>query len=148
VALGAYNTLFNLGSAEAQARCVAEVGRVLAPGGAFVVEAFLPAGLDGAPGTSVAARTLEADRVVLSVTRHDPGEQTLTGQHVELTEAGGVRLRPWHLRYATPEQLDAMAADAGLALERRAGGWAGEAFDPEGAAHVSVYRPHPQRAVR
>jgi hypothetical protein len=55
----------------------------------------------------VAGRTLTADRVVLSGTRHDPARRTAAGLFVELTEAGGVRLRPWSIRYAAPAELEA-----------------------------------------
>ena len=39
-----------------------------------------------------------------------------------------------------PEQLDAMAASAGLALEDRWAGWRREPFGPDSTGHVSVYR--------
>jgi hypothetical protein len=51
-----------------------------------------------------------------------------------------VRLRPWSIRYATPDQLDAEAAAAGLELESR---WADMARTPVDAhhdRHVTVYR--------
>ena len=52
----------------------------------------------------------------------------------------GVRLRPWRLCYATPDQLDQFAAAAGLTLATRHGGWRDEPFDRDSANHVSVYR--------
>jgi hypothetical protein len=73
------------------------------------------------------------------VSQRDRAAQTITGQHVHVTEAG-IRLRPWHLRYATPAQLDAMAADAGLVLAWRAAGWEGEPFTEDADVHVSAYR--------
>ena len=82
---------------------------------------------------------IDLDRVVLTATHHDPVEQVVTGQHIQLSEAG-VRLRPWVVRYQTPDQLDAMAAEAGLCLDARDGGWAGEPFDVTSPTHVSVYR--------
>ena len=87
----------------------------LAPAGRFVVEAFVP---DDPPrsGTSVDVRELAVDRVVLAVARYDAGEQAADGQFVELSDGGGVRLRPWSIRWATTEQLDAMAAAAGLVV--------------------------------
>ena len=42
LALAAYNTLFNLVDDGAQQRCFAVVAERLAPGGSFVVEAFVP----------------------------------------------------------------------------------------------------------
>jgi SAM-dependent methyltransferase len=140
VVLVAFNTFFNLGSEAAQRRCLARVAALLAADGWFVIEAFVPnaaegTGIDGA----VTPRQITADEVVLSVSQRDRAAQTITGQHVHVTEAG-IRLRPWHLRYATPAQLDAMAADAGLALAWRAGGWEGEPFTEDSAVHVSAYR--------
>lgn len=143
----AYNTFFNLGSAEAQAKCFAAVASCLAPGGRFALEVFVP---DEPPrsGTSVGVRDLTADRVVLSVARYDASAQDAHGQFVELTEAGGVRLRPWAIHWSTPAQLDAMAADAGFTLESRSGGWSGEAFTVDCDEHVSIYRVPPGRPRR
>ncbi len=73
------------------------------------------------------------------VSRHDGTDQRAEGQFVELTEASGVRLRPWAIRYSTPAQLDAMAAGAGLRLERRVASWSGESFTENSDRHVSVF---------
>ena len=51
-----------------QQACFAAVAERLAPGGAFVVEAFVP---EPQPGSSVVVRSMTADSVVLSVTTHD-----------------------------------------------------------------------------
>ena len=140
VVLVAFNTFFNVASDEGQRRCLGRVRDVLAPGGALVLEAFVPdapsgRGIDGA----LTPRRITADEVVLAVSQRDRAAQTVTGQHVHITEAG-IRLRPWHLRYATPDQLDAMAADAGLVLAERTAGWRGEPFTENSDVHVSVYR--------
>jgi SAM-dependent methyltransferase len=142
VVLVAFNTLFNLATEDRQRRCLAAVAAALAPEGSLLVEAFVPdadAGEGHGALGAVEPRHIGLDEVVLTVSRTDPGTQTVIGQHVQLTEAG-VRLRPWHLRYATPEQLDAMAADAGLVLAWRDAGWAGERFDAASAGHVTCYR--------
>jgi SAM-dependent methyltransferase len=137
----AYNTLFNLTEAADQQACVTRVAALLADGGRFVVEAFVPPSPEEPPGPSdgVAVRELTVDRVVLSVARHDAGDQTMTGQFVDISEAG-IRLRPWHLRYRTPAQLDDLATGAGLVLEHRWAGWRREPFDDSSTTHVSVYR--------
>ena len=129
----------NLTSDAAQARCMAAVAELLQPGGRFVVEAFVP---DEPPrrGDSVSVKSLAADRVVLSLSVHDPDRQSASGQFVELTEGGGVRLRPWSIHYATPEQLDAHAATVGLVLEHRWEAFDRTPFDAGSARHVSVYR--------
>ena len=135
----AYNTIFNLLTAERQQACFAAVAARLRPGGRFVVEAFVPDD-PARDGDHVELRTLAADRIVLSISRHDAGAQRADGQFVELTEAGGVRLRPWSIRYAEPAELDAMAAAAGLAVERRWAAFGGTAFEATSARHVTIYR--------
>lgn len=138
----AYNSIFNLTEAERQVACFAAVAERLAPGGRFAVEAFVPA--DPPPsGDEVRVRSLEADRVVLSISVHDPAGQRAEGQFVELTEAGGVRMRPWSIRYAPPVELDAMAAVAGLLLEHRWQGFDDPTWDDEADRHVSIYRRNP-----
>ena len=134
----AFNTFFNLGTEADQRRCLAGVAASLAPGGRFVIEAFVPPEDGPEVEGAVTPRQITADEVVLSVSRHDRGAQTITGSHVHLTEQG-TRLRPWHLRYVTPAQLDAMAAESGLVLVDRWSGWRGEPFDETSSVHVSVY---------
>jgi SAM-dependent methyltransferase len=135
----AYNTIFNLVSAERQERCFTLAASRLSPDGLFVVEAYVPD--ERRPvGGHVDVRAVTADQVVLNVTMHDAGEQRVVGQFVELTETGGVRLRPWAIRYAPPEELDAMATSGGLALAHRWADWSGARFTAESSYHVSVYR--------
>ncbi len=134
----AANTFFGLTTVADQRRCLANVAARLAPGGAFVIEAFVPDDRIER-GSSVEVRTLAADRVVLFVNRFEPATQEAFGQYVDVTEAG-IRLRPSHIRYAPPAELDDLAAAVGLALEQRWAGWRGEPFGPDSTAHVSVYR--------
>lgn len=134
----AYNTLFNLTAPGAQHACFCAIAERLIGGGRFVVEAFVPGSDHAAPTDVVVPREVGADRVVLSVTRSRPDEQVLLGQYIDITESG-IRLRPWHIRYAWPSELDAMANDAGLRLESRWAGWRDEPFDDDSQTHVSVY---------
>jgi len=135
----AYNTLFNLTDRDRQLRCFASVAEVLTPGGRFVVEAFVPW---PAPDRDdeVSVRSLTADRVVLSVSVRQHDLQIAEGQFVEITEAGGVRLRPWSIRYAAPAELDEMAGAAGMEVEQRWESFAQDAFSAESERHVTVYR--------
>jgi SAM-dependent methyltransferase len=134
----AYNTLFNLADPDRQAGCFSAVAERLSVGGRFVVEAFVP---DDPPrdGSAISVRSMTVDRVVLSVSVHHPTEQLAEGQFVELTEAGTVRLRPWSIRYAPPDELDAMAAAAGLQLEHRWLGFGDRDFLDGDERHVSVW---------
>jgi SAM-dependent methyltransferase len=130
-----YNTFLNLPSEAEQRRCLAAVADRLAVGGRMVIEAFVPS--TDAPRTIVDARVVELDRVVLSVSR-ERTDQVVDGQHIEITERG-VRLRPWRIRYLVPEQLDALAADAGLTLLERWSSWDGTRYEPGDAVQISIY---------
>ena len=138
VVLAAFNTLLNLTAPGALERCLALVHERLAPGGALVVEAFVPA--DETASSGVEVRHVHPEEVVLSVFRRDPTSDAVTGSFVSLSPAGGVRLRPWAIRAVGPEALDGLAARAGFTRERRDGGWRGEPFDDAADRHVTVYR--------
>lgn len=145
VVVTAYNTLFNLLTAERQQACFTRVAERLAPTGSFVVEAFVPR---AHTGSQVSVRSMAADRVVLSASVHQAAGQRAEGQFIEITETGGVRLRPWAIRWAMPDELDGMAAASGLEVTERWADFDRSPFDPgadagsEGGSerHVSVYR--------
>jgi hypothetical protein len=122
---------------------MAAVAQRLRPDGWFAVEAFVP-GVPGpdyaVEGGAVTPRSVEPDRVVLQVTMHDAVAQTVVGSIVDITETG-IRLRPWRIRWATPDELDAMAEEAGLARAERWGDWDRRPFDDESPKHVTLYRP-------
>lgn len=136
----AYNTFWNLLTEARQRTCFKSVAQRLAVDGAFVVEAFVPDPTLHDPPSQVAVRSIAVDRVVLSVTIGTVDEQRAEGQFIDITEAGGVRLRPWSVRWVTVEQLDEMAADAGLALTDRWTAFDRSPFGPASTRHVSVYR--------
>jgi SAM-dependent methyltransferase len=138
VALLAYNSLFNLESARRQADCFAAVAARLAPGGRFALEAFVP---EDPPrvGTVVAVRSMTAGEVVLSISEHDPANQRAHGQFVSLVDGERVRLRPWAVRYAGPDELDAMAAAAGFVVASRWEDFARRPFVADSPRHVTVY---------
>jgi SAM-dependent methyltransferase len=133
----AFNTFFGLLTAERQQACFAAVANVLTPGGMFVVEAFVP---EPRAGSSVSVRSMTVDSVVLSVSTHDDESQTAHGHYISFTESGGVRLRPWAIRYSTVEQLDTMAADAGFVVDERWEDAQRTEFTTESPRHVTVYR--------
>jgi SAM-dependent methyltransferase len=148
VTLAAYNTFFNLLGGDRQQACFDAVARILAPGGRFVVEAYVP-DRETTSGSDVTVRSISVDRVVLSVSRQDPDMQRADGQFIEITEAGGVTLRPWAIRWATPAELDTMSTRAGLRLESRWADMAGTPFSADSPQHVSVYaRPAGSRSER
>ena len=134
-----FNTFFALLTQELQLRCFGAVAAHLQPGGAFVLEAFVPDLARFDRGQRVSAIDLDADHVRIDAGLHDPLQQRVSTQHILITESG-TRLYPVELRYCWPSELDLMARLSGLALENRFGGWRREAFSAGSAKHVSVYR--------
>ena len=138
VVLVAFNTFFSLTTADAQ-HCLASIaGRPRHAAASPSKRSFLTR---SASTPACASRGAIAHRhlAVLTVSRHDAELQRAEGQFVELSEAGGVRLRLWSLRYAGPAELDRMAAVADLELVSR---WSPgrRALDADSANHVSLYR--------
>lgn len=135
----AFNSLFMLTDPARQAACFAAVAGVLADGGAFVMEPFVP---HDPPRTGPAfeLRSMTADRLIVSISSTDPRTQVVTGQMVDLTHGQPVRLRPYVLRYSTPAELDSFAERAGLRLAERFASFDRDPFDEESSFHVSVYR--------
>ncbi len=134
----AYNTFFNLLTHERQQACFAAAATRIVDGGYFVIEAFVP---DPAhdPASSITVRSIAADRVVLSVSTANAAGQLAEGQFIDITESGGVRLRPWSIRWATTAQLDGMAADAGMTLSERWEAFDRTPFTAESERQVSVF---------
>lgn len=136
----AYNTIWGLLTEERQRRCFKEVAQRLTDGGVFVVEALVPDPALHDPPSQVGVRSMTVDRVVLSVTLSTVAEQRAEGHFIDISEAGGVRLRPWSVRWLTIEQLDALATAAGLALAERWQAFDRAPFSAGSTRHVSVYR--------
>jgi SAM-dependent methyltransferase len=137
-----FNTFFALTTQEDQARGFANVAERLSPNGAFLLEGFVPDLSRFDQGQTVRALRVDLESVDIETSRHDPATQTVTSQHVFVSEEG-IRLQPVHLRYAWPSELDLMARLAGLGLRERWGGWDRSPFDATSGAHVSVYARTP-----
>jgi SAM-dependent methyltransferase len=134
-----FNTFFSLLTQDEQVRCFAAVADRLAPGGAFVLELFVPDPTLHPGGQSVRARHLGLDLVRLDVALHDPAAQRVDFQNVLLT-GDGIRLLPGAVRYAWPSELDLMARLAGLRLRDRWGGWRREPYTASTSGlYVAVY---------
>lgn len=133
-----FNTLYALPDQEAQVRCFGNVPKHLTGDGVLVVEAFMPDPARFDRGQRVDVSRVDADRVVLDVSIHDPVAQRSVSQHVIL-EDGKVRQVPVQVRYVWPSEMDLMARLAGLRLRARYGGWREEPFTASSPRHVSVY---------
>ena len=134
-----FNTLFNLVSEERQAACFRNVARVLAPGGAFVIETFVPDPADFDRDEQVQVREVTEDSATIRMHRYDRSAQTFVRQTVTF-DADGVHLKPFAMRYAWPEQIDELAERAGLRLTERYADWDRSPFDADSRSHISVYR--------
>jgi ubiquinone/menaquinone biosynthesis C-methylase UbiE len=138
----AFNTFFGLISQEDQITGMRSVAHHLLPGGAFVIEAFVPDPSRFERGQRVSAIRVEPDLVALEVTRHDPIEQRSYSQHVLISE-DGIRLWPVQIRYAFVAELDLMARRAGLRLRERWADWDRTPFSSDSPKHISVYELDP-----
>ncbi len=134
-----FNTLFGLLSQARQAECFGNVGRVLDPGGMFVIECFVPDLARFDRGQRVQTMAVTEDSAIFELSRHDAVQQRVTTQIVTL-DGEGMHLRPVAIRYSWPGELDLMAGQAGLRLAERYGGWDRRPFDSASGGHVSVYQ--------
>jgi SAM-dependent methyltransferase len=153
VILIAFNTIFNLPGPSQQAALFEAMAQRLGPNGRFIIEASVP---DVGPSTGttprsesqgtfsatseVRVRSMTVDQVVLSVSRHDPSTGRAEGQFIEISETGGVRLRPWSIRSVSLDELDHMATAAGMVLEQRWEDFSRRDFTEHSDRHVSIYR--------
>jgi SAM-dependent methyltransferase len=134
-----FNTFFMLTSQEAQVRCFRNVAAHLAPGGRFVIRAFVPDLSRIEAGQNLSVREAGLDRVRFDTAVYDPVTQTFDVTQVRLTERGS-RFVHAKMRYAFPPEIDLMAQLAGLSLEARYATFDKQPFTSESAFHVSVYR--------
>lgn len=135
-----FNTFFNLLSSERQQAAMRAVAARLSPGGTFVVDAAVfDENADPPAGAAVELRSMTTDHVVLSVSRANHRDQRAEGQFIDIG-AAGVRLRPWAIRWATPDELDHMAANAGLILTERWADVQRTPFTMASTRHISLYR--------
>ena len=135
-----YNTLFNLPDSQSVENCLALVTARLAPQGMLHIDVVSPPRAED-PGDHVGVRTISTGEVVLSISRHDPHDQRITGQFIQFTNGEKVRLRPWAVRYVTTDQLDALAQQVGLTLASRTADGHGTPYAVGSRRHISRYVP-------
>ncbi|MCG5435093.1 class I SAM-dependent methyltransferase [Micromonospora sp. NPDC007208] len=134
-----FNTLFNLVDAERQADCFRNVARVLSPGGAFVIETFVPDPRSFDSDEQVQVRDVTEDSATIRLHRYDRPAQRFIRQTITF-DGDGVHLKPFAMRYAWPHQIDEMAQRAGLRLTERYADWHRRPFQADSPSHISVYR--------
>lgn len=134
----AFNTFFALSSQEEQVQCFRNVAAHLAPGGCFVIEAFVPDLTRFTHGQTTMARKVTTDEVQFDVSQHYAVTQQVISQQVVVTD-GNIRLYPVQIRYCWPSELDLMGQLAGLRLRERWSNWKRDAFTSDSGFHISVY---------
>ncbi len=115
---------------------LAEMARVLRPGGTLVMDLMNPTRIRA--GLQPSSRE-ERDGIVLQSTRAlEDGGRRVT-KRVELTLASG-EVRSWHedVRMYEADELDGLLAAVGLVSERRAGAFDGRPYDPASAERQIV----------
>ena len=131
-------SFLQLGTAEAQLRCLKNVRNHLGSDGRFVVEALNPDLRRFRTHQDVMVSHLSVDEVVLFVSIHDPVGQTVSSQRIVLRD-GGYRLYPNRIRYVWPTELDMMAEAAGLRPIGRWANWDRVRFAGRVGAWVAAY---------
>lgn len=96
-----YNTLFNLTGVGRQEDCFRNVARVMAPGGAFVIEAYVPEREDLDAQRRVEVRSVTEDSVELRMHRDNYEAQRFIRQTVVIAD-GWIQLKPFSLHYLWP----------------------------------------------
>jgi predicted RNA methylase len=138
-----FNTLFGLRSRSEQRRTFTNVARRLTDDGLFVIEGSIP-DLTRFENDERSVERTDLDGVTLvDVSRHDRAAQRIDSEHI-LMRADGVTVTKFWTVYAYSNQMDAMAADAGLRLRGRSRGWRGQRYRSEEDPFVAVY----ERATR
>jgi SAM-dependent methyltransferase len=133
------NTIYAMPTQDDQINCFANAARHLAPGGRFVIEAWVPDPPRG-DGLGLRARRLGRGFAGLVIEDHDAGRQILSTTQIVIGEAGQTRSFPVVHRYAWPAELDLMARLSGMTLEDRWSDWHCHPFDARSTDHISVWR--------
>jgi SAM-dependent methyltransferase len=133
-----FNTFFALSTQEEQVQCFRNVAAHLAPGGCFVIEAFVPDLSRFTYGQSNFARKVTTDEVTLDVSQHHAATQNVISQQVVIRD-GKIQMYPVQIRYCWPSEMDLMAQLAGLRLRERWSNWKREPFTSDSGFHISVY---------
>lgn len=142
VVLLAYNTLFNLLSAREQQQCLIRCSDSIAPGGHIIVDCFVPS--PDMPEHSGPTPHRSSSRGYITSEVHvDKSQQLIDGVFIEVVDEQQVR-REWKVRYASTQEIDAMAVHAGLQLEQRWETYSQDPFTEYSRRHISLYGKAPQ----
>ena len=142
VVLLAYNTLFNLLSAKEQQQCLIRCAKSIAPGGHIIVDCFVPS--PDMPEHSGPTPHRSSSRGYITSEVHvDKSQQLIDGVFIEVVDEQAVR-REWKVRYASTQEIDAMAVHAGLQLQQRWETYSQDPFTEYSRRHISLYGKAPR----
>lgn len=133
-----FNTIGNLLTQREQVACFANAARHLAPGGAFVIELWVPELRRMPPGQTAVPFEVSEDHVGFDTL--DVATQQGTSHHYTRQADGSFRYGTTNFRYVWPAELDLMAQLAGLHVESRWAGWTRDAFTSDSTSQISVWR--------
>jgi hypothetical protein len=131
-------SFFQVQTQQRQLSCLAAVAEHLGPDGRFVLECLVPDVGRFRVGQDTLTSKVRPDRVLISASTHDPLNQLIRSNLVEIS-ASGTRLYPNYLRYAWPSELLLLADKAGLELRGRWANYAGAAFTGKPGAYVCEF---------
>ncbi|GAA2738735.1 class I SAM-dependent methyltransferase [Pedococcus aerophilus] len=133
-----FNTISNLLTQDAQVECFRNAARHLSPGGAFVIELWVPQLRQLPPGAPAAVFSSRPGYVGLD--DYDVLDQRVTSHHFRYDRGREATHAISPHRYVWPAELDLMGRLAGFGLEARYADWDRSAFTADSRSHVSVYR--------
>jgi len=130
------NTITNLTSQDEQVECFRNAARHLQPGGAFVIENFVPELRRIPPGETT--HVFAATSTHIGLDEYDVVNQIEVSRHWWVVE-GELKTFSSPHRYVWPAELDLMARLAGMVLRERWSGWQREPFTSDSRSHISVW---------
>ncbi|MEV7090425.1 class I SAM-dependent methyltransferase [Streptomyces sp. NPDC093085] len=147
-----FNTFFLLASEATQRAFLHNAARMLTGTGTLLIETFVPRpgqrlpdgphpGVFPAEESVVALKRRTTDTVVVFAAENRDEEQEFHYSEVVLRDGQPVRVLPGQMRYWRPEQIDALAGEAGLLLRERWEDWERTPYDADTSGrHISLYR--------
>ena len=134
------NTITNLTTQDEQVACFRNVASHLVPGGAFVIEVYVPELQRLPPGETV--HVFRRTATHLGFEEYDIATQVAYSHHFWLLDGRLESFSTPH-RYVWPAELDLMARLAGLTLRDRWEDWSRAPFTSLSRQHVSVWEKPP-----
>lgn len=131
------NTITNLVTQDEQVAAFRNAAAHLAPGGAFVVENYVPELRRLPPG--VTRHVFTATPEHLGFEEYDVAAQIAVSHHHWTIDGERHSFSSTH-RYVWPSELDLMARIAGLSAPERWNDWHRNPFTSESRGHISVWR--------